>query len=156
MKKEYEINEGTLAIISLNNGNSKVLEDDKDYVVSCNSVNILDHSCKYFGSSYKGRKEGAKSIIGASYKMPIIVEEGRDIIFFPTSSPADKECIWIAVNKIGNFTKEKFNTTKVIFENGIELVIPLSYRSFENQVYRASRLSHLLNARRNSKSSISA
>lgn len=151
MKKEYEINEGTLAIISLNNGNSKILEDDKDYIVCCSSVNILDHSCKYFGSSYNGRKEGAKSIIGSSYKMPIIVEEDRDIIFFPTSSPDDCECIWLAVNKITKFTKEEFNTSKIIFDNGIELIVPLSYRSLENQIYRASRLSYLLKARKSNR-----
>ncbi len=151
MKKEYEINEGTLAIISLEDGKSKILEDNKDYVVSCKSYDILDHSCRYFGSSYQGRKDGAKSIIGSSYKMPIIVEEERDIIFFPTSSPDDKECIWLAVNKINNFSKGQFNTTKIIFDNGIELIVPLSYRSFENQVYRASRLSYLLNLRKSNK-----
>ncbi len=151
MKKEYEINEGTLAIISLENGSSKILEDNRDYVVSRKSFDILDHSCRYFGSSYQGRKDGAKSIIGSSYKMPIIVEEERDIIFFPTSSPDDKECIWLAVNKINNFSKGQFNTTKIIFDNGIELVVPLSYRSFENQVYRASRLSYLLNIRKSNK-----
>ncbi len=144
MKKEYEINDGTLAVISLKDGNSKILEDNQNYIVSCSSFDILDHSCKYFGSSYLGRKEGSKSMIGASYKLPIVIEDSRDIVFFPTSSPEDSECIWIAVNKIVTFNQEKYNTTKIIFENGIELIVPLSYRSVENQIYRATRLTYLL------------
>ena len=37
----------------------------------------MDDSCKYFGSSYQGRYEGTKNLIGMNYKLPIIIEESR-------------------------------------------------------------------------------
>ena len=103
MTKEYEINEGTLAIISMDEGCSKVIEDDNSYIVGDNAYNIIDHSCRYFGSSYNGRKEGSKSIIGQNYKLPIIIEDSMNIIFFPTASPDEDDCIWLAVNKIKSY-----------------------------------------------------
>lgn len=154
MKNEYEINNGTLAVISLEDGTSKILEDCGDYIVSCSSYDILDHSCRYFGSSYNGRKEGAKSIIGANYKLPIVIQDNLDIVFFPTMSPSDKRCIWLAVNKIKKYVSEQFNTTRIIFDNNKELVVPISYRVIENQVYRSTRLVHLLKERRTSDNSI--
>ena len=60
----YEINEGTLAIMSEDRGKSKILEDGNNYIINQKPYNIIDHSCKYFGSSYEGRKQGSKEIIG--------------------------------------------------------------------------------------------
>ena len=37
MKKEYEINEGTLAVLSVDNKTSKIMEDEQDYVVKQSS-----------------------------------------------------------------------------------------------------------------------
>ena len=152
MKNEYEINEGTLAIISMANGSSKILEDNNNYVIEKKSLDILDHSCKYFGSSYEGRKEGAKAIIGANYKIPIVVEDARNIVFFPTTSPDDNECMWIAVNRVKNFYEDQYNTTKIVFDNGAELLLPLSFRAVQNQIFRATRLSYLLKNRKNGNS----
>lgn len=103
MKKEYEINEGTLAVLSVDNKTSKIMEDEQDYVVKQSSFDVMDHSCRYFGSSYEGRRQGAKEIIGANYKLPIIIEDGRNIVFFPTLAAEDNECMWIAVNKIKSY-----------------------------------------------------
>lgn len=149
MKENYEINEGTLAIISMKNDHSKVLEDQESYVIDQKSFDILDHSCKYFGSSYDGRKEGSKAIIGANYKLPIIVEDERNIVFFPTTSPDDSECVWIAVNRIRDYYEDKYNTTKIVFDNGIEIVLSLSFRAIQNQIFRATRLSYLLKSHKN-------
>ena len=147
----YEINEGTLAIMSEDRGKSKILEDGNNYIINQKPYNIIDHSCKYFGSSYEGRKQGSKEIIGANYKLPIIVEDGRNIVFFPTLSADDDDCMWIAVNKIKNYEESEFNTTKITFLNNESIIVPLSYRSIQNQIFRATRLSYLLNERKNEK-----
>ena len=151
MKKEYEINEGTLAVLSVDNKTSKIMEDEQDYVVKQSSFDVMDHSCRYFGSSYEGRRQGAKEIIGANYKLPIIIEDGRNIVFFPTLAAEDNECMWIAVNKIKSSPHAVSNTTKIIFFNNVSLTVPLSYRSVQNQIFRATRLSYLLKTRKNDK-----
>ena len=83
--ENYEINRNTLAILSCGKEKSKIIEDDKEFYVNLSPLKIIDNSCKYFGSSYDGRFNGTKSILGISHKSPIIIEESSRIIFFPTT-----------------------------------------------------------------------
>ena len=103
MKFDYEINSSTLAIISMNDSCCKVLEEEEEYIINKSAYDVIDNSCKYFGSSYKGRYEGTKSLLGMNYKLPIIIEESRNIIFFPTSSPKLNDCFWISLNNISDY-----------------------------------------------------
>ena len=135
----YEINEGTLAILAKNK-KSLILEDDKKYVVDSLPFDVVDHSCKYFGSSYEGRKEGTKEILHINYKVPIIVDNSRNLIFFPTNSPISDDCSWLSLKSIKSIKEGDFNTTDVIFNNGVSINIPVSKRTMDNQILRASRL----------------
>lgn len=146
----YEINEGTLAIIANGEEEARVLEDENDYKIEQSAFEIMDKSCKYFGSSYNGRKEGSKSILGVEYKVPIVVEDSKNIIFFPTTSPYDSECIWLSLSHIKDYYQIDYNQTKVIFDNNKEIDVPISYRSIENQILRSARLESLLRNRKNS------
>lgn len=144
----YEINEGTLAILPSTKNKSKVLEDDNEYVVEKIPYEILEDSCSYFGSSYEGRKYGSKKILGADYKVPIIVEDSRNLIFFPTISPRSLDCIWFSSKRIKSYEKIRQDSTKVTFDNGKTLNIPISFRSFENQLLRAARLDYIIRNRK--------
>lgn len=142
----YEINEGTLAILAKNK-KSLILEDDKKYVVDSLPFDVVDHSCKYFGSSYEGRKEGTKEILHINYKVPIIVDNSRNLIFFPTNSPISDDCSWLFLKSIKSIKEGDFNTTDVIFNNGVSINIPVSKRTMDNQILRASRLDLIMRNR---------
>lgn len=142
----YEINEGTLAILAKNK-KSLILEDDKKYVVDSLPFDVVDHSCKYFGSSYEGRKEGTKEILHINYKVPIIVDNSRNLIFFPTNSPLSDDCSWLSLKSIKSIKEGSFNTTDVIFNNGVSINIPVSKRTMDNQILRASRLDLIMRNR---------
>ena len=109
----------------------------------------MEDSCKYFGSTYNGRKDSAKSILGAEYKVPIIVEENNNIIVFPTTSPSSADCVWISLGRIKYFEKIDSSNTKIVFDNNREIIVPCSYRTIENQVSRASRLDLVMRNRKN-------
>ncbi len=146
--KEYEINDETLAILPNDIWNSIVLEDDGNYEVSQKPLEIVDYSCKYFGSSYPGRKEGAKNILNSGYKLPILIEDANNLIFFPTSSPADDDCSWISLKNLKKYTKGKDGNTIVEFKNNKKITLNISYNSFNNQVMRASRLESIIRNRK--------
>ena len=148
MINSYEININTLAIIPINDKLSKIIEDDNIYTINQKTTDIIDHSCKYFGSSYSGRHEGTKTLIGVNYKTPVVIEESREIIFFPTSSPRFENCSWIALNKIKNYEKN-LNNSKIIFQNDLELELNISYGSLENQILRATLLESTIRKRKN-------
>ena len=150
MKNKYEFSKGTLAIVPNEGDTSLVLVDEDHYIVDQKPFQIMDESCRYFGSSYNGRKEGAKNILGADYKVPIVVEDSSNLIAFPTSSPLSDDCIWISLNRVQNIIKVDNYNTKVLFDNDIEIIVPCSFRSIENQLSRASRLDLILKNRKNS------
>ena len=145
--ENYEINLSTLAIVPLDSHISKIYEQDRDFIINKSVADIINNSCKYFGSSYNGRYEGAKDLLGMSYKLPIIIEETKEIIFFPTSSPRFNKCSWISLKNINNYEKKE---DKVIinFKNGMNLEFDLSIFSLENQIYRALRLENILKRRK--------
>jgi competence protein ComK len=110
----------------------------------------MEDSCKYFGSTYEGRKNGAKDILGAEYKVPIVVEDSNNLIVFPTTSPAAEDCCWISLKRVKKIEKIDSNNTKIIFDNNCEIIVDCSYRTIENQLSRASRLDLILRNHKNS------
>lgn len=148
MLDNYEINVNNLAIIPIDSKKSKVIELENDFLVKRKTTEIIDYSCKYFGSSYLGRQEGTKNLIGFNYKSPIVIEETREIIFFPTSSPRYPNCFWISLNNINNYKKYN-NISKIIFNNNNEIIIDISYESLQNQILRATMLESVLRKRKN-------
>lgn len=143
----YEISSETLAIIPIDNFCSKVIERDNTIIVSKTPMQIIEDSCSFFGSSYFGRAKGTKKLIGVSHKAPVIIEESREIIFFPTSSPRLYECCWVSLKNIEKYNKQE-NNALVLFNNGFILEISMSYGSLDNQVLRATRLESVLRTRK--------
>ena len=147
---KYEISKGTLAVVPNDENSSLIYEEDSRYIIEENPYKIMDESCKYFWSTYEGRKNGARTILGAEYKVPIVIEDSDNLIVFPTTSPSSEECCWITLKRVKNIEKIDQNNTKIIFDNLVELIVPCSYRTIENQLSRASRLDLILRNHKNS------
>lgn len=144
----YEINNDTLAILPIGDNRSKVIEKNKTFIVNLTPTKIIDDSCQYFGSSYQGRFSGTKNLIGITHKAPIIVEESKEMIFFPTSSPRLSNCAWISLKNLKNY-KRNNTCTELIFDNGNLINLKTSYGMIDNQVLRAARLESVLRLRKN-------
>ena len=144
---EYEINYDTQIIMPVGDNSSKIIESDEEYFVKRSVQNIMEHSCEYFGSSFEGRKEGTKKLLGITHKSPIIIEETRKIIFFPTTSPDNWDCIWINLEKIDNYYKIDNKTSEILFKNGDKIKLNVSIGSLSNQILRATRLKYILEER---------
>ena len=82
-------------------------------------------------------------------KSPSIIEESREIIFFPTSSPRFDNCSWISLNHIEEYNKDKKNPT-IQFSNGEVLPVEISFGSLENQILRSIKLCSILRKRKQS------
>ena len=62
--KEYEINEDTLALVSLDD-KTRVFEKNNNFIVEKEVSQIMEDSCQYFGSSLSGRKKGTEKLFKA-------------------------------------------------------------------------------------------
>lgn len=144
----YEISDVTLAVIPFNENSSKVIEYDAERVIDSNPYEVMEYSCEYFGSSIDGRMYSSKKILGSVYKVPILVDEYRNLVFFPTKSPNAKDNIWISLNNINSIKKLNLNETMILFNNNDKLVIELPYNALYNQILRATRISSVLKERK--------
>ena len=147
--EKYEINKETAAVVGVNNTFSKVIEKNKEYFIGDSSFSVMEHSCEYFGSTYSGRIIGSKKMLGANYKVPIIVEESNELIFFPISEIENPKCIWISL-KWFDRVEEEYGISYIYLKNGKKIPTKVSKYSIEHQVLRSSKLNLILNNRKNS------
>lgn len=139
MISEYYVSKDTLILIPIDKNITKVFDVNGVYIVEKNCFEIIDESCQYFGSSYGGRYIGAKRLLNMEYKIPIILDEVKETVIFPTCSPRLNNCCWICLNNIEKYEKNgKYSIIK--FSNGLYYEINLSYNTLENQVFRATLL----------------
>lgn len=148
MLENYEINSGTLAVIPIDEYTSKVIELDNEYIVNKPCFEIIDDSCNYYGSTYQGRYEGTKNMIGMNYKLPIIIEESKNIIFFPTTSPRLINCSWVSLNNLKTYLRNN-EGSDIVFKNDSIVNFSISIFSLESQILRALRLESILRSRKN-------
>lgn len=144
----YEINEETILIIPIGKSKSKVYELDMEFEVNMSPLTIIKNSCLYFGSSYEGRKEGTQSLIGVEMKVPIIIEDSRNIIFFPTSSCINKNSIWVSYQNLLKYSKFDDFSTMLYFKNNKNVKVDTRYNLVDNQIIRCIKLDTLLTKRK--------
>ena len=139
MREDYVINNETVVVMSVGLSCCKVFEKDESFEVNMSLKDIIELSCNYFGSSFEGRIEGSKYHLEYNYKLPIIIDEYRNIIIFPTKSYSDITNSIICLNQILDFEK-KDNNILLYLTNGKNIEINDSYGLFENQYLKAQKL----------------
>ena len=145
----YEIDLSTVMLIGIDESKTKVVTLDDEFILDIDSKKIMDNSCKFFGSSLSDRVNITKRLVGIKSKSPIIVEDSRNIIFFPLKSVRDKCNIWISFNNLEKYVKNG-DRTAFVFKNNKRVVIDFSYYIIDNQVTRSLMLDYELKKRRES------
>ena len=145
----YEIDLSTVMLIGIDDYKTKIITLDNEFITTDDSKKIIDNSCKFFGSSLTDRVNMTKRLINIKSKSPIVIEESRNIIFFPLKSVREKCNIWISFNNLEKYVKFDDKTT-FIFKNGKEVFIDFSYYIIDNQVTRSLMLDYELKKRRES------
>ena len=142
-REDYEISPFTFAIVPVEYGSktySKIIEFDDEILVPVKPSAIIKTSCDYFGADYPGRCNSTKVLLGISHKVPISLEPGNRLFFFPTTSPAKESCIWLSYEHIVSRVKLDSTKTQINFRNKQSIVVPVSYSIIENQMLRTAML----------------
>lgn len=142
LMEPYEINTSTLAVLPVSYGNrifSKIYELEDELISPFKPIEIIKESCFGFGSTYEGRKEATRKLIGITHKVPIAISPF--IYFFPTASPEAPHCVWVAHEHVLDYRKgPENNITIARFTNNQRISLPVSPNSFENQLIRTMML----------------
>ena len=147
----YEVSPLTMAILAVENENgvisAQIFESETDYLIDKSPVKMIDHACRYFGSSLRGRLDGTRDICGITHKAPISIDPASGMYFFPTTSPRNRNCSWIAHSHIDFIRPTENQMTDVHFKNGDKITLDISYGSLMNQIQRTAQFRYLLNDR---------
>lgn len=142
----YIISSKTLALIPIGLKKTHIIEEENEFDIDKQLIKIIDYNCKINGSSYLGRYQSSKLLIGISSKLPILLQEiGREI-YIPTNSIRNKNCCWISYNNIKDYYRIKKNTI-IVFKNNQKLVLDISFKIFEGQILKVNKLIFKLNSR---------
>ena len=145
----YEIDLSTIMLISINEEKTKIITLDDEFIIDVDSRKIVDNSCKFFGSCLNDRVNMTKRLVNIKSKSPIIIEESRNIIFFPLKSIREKCNIWISFNNLEKYVKSD-DKTIFYFKGEKQIIIDFSYYIIDNQVTRSLMLDYEIKKRRES------
>ncbi|MDQ0268808.1 competence protein ComK [Cytobacillus purgationiresistens] len=148
--EEYEINPNTLMIKPIEYGSkiySLIYELDEETISPFKPLDIIKKSCRFFGASYEGRKEGTRQLTGVTHKAPITIDPTNFIYFFPTASANNSSCIWISYEHVFHHQPMDGGMTEVVFKNRQLHSIEVSHNIFQNQLLRTALLKTTLNSR---------
>ncbi|TFJ93551.1 competence protein ComK [Lentibacillus salicampi] len=147
----YEVTPLTMAVIPHQDeggrSGARVLEEQEEYSVHSSPSKMIDRACKFFGSSLRGRQDGTRGICGITHKAPISIDPGSGMYFFPTTSPTNPKCSWIAHSHIDQVNQGPGRRTEIIFKNQTSILLDVSFGSMLNQVQRTAQYRYLLDNR---------
>lgn len=149
---DVEVTPLTMAVLSQETETGElgthILDERLEYIVQTTPTKIIENACKYYGSTLEGRLDGTRGISKFVYKPPIAIDPSSGMFFFPTSSPKHKTCSWIAHSHIAYINpKHNQRETEIIFKNGRNILLPVSYGSINNQVQRTAQFRYDLETR---------
>lgn len=98
---------------------------------------IIEHSCRFYGSSYHFKKEDTIRITGIISKPPILFTPLFPTYFFPTHSDRKDENTWINIHYVQNIKSLKDRKSKVTFVDNQFITIDISAHSMRHQYLNA-------------------
>ena len=141
--EEYQISRSTLAILPMEYGSklySQIYDLDNNQFSPSKPLELIKKGCRAFCSSYEGRRDGSRQLLGFTHKIPITIDSTNMMYFFPTASPLSKRCAWISHAHVLHYEKVDSANTLVYFRNKKTVIIPVSTYTFENQMLRTALL----------------
>lgn len=148
----YEITPLTLAVVAYwdpkrEKFTSKIMEEQSETFVDLTPTKVIDQACKFFGDSLEGKRAGTKEVCGITHKAPICIDPPSGMYFFPTSSPSNPDCSWIAHSHISHVQQGENQLAEIVFFNGRRLTLETSVGSIINQKHRTAQFRFLLSNR---------
>ncbi|KIQ93563.1 Genetic competence transcription factor [Anoxybacillus thermarum] len=149
--EEYIIMEETAALVPQYDEYGRlgtiVYELYDTYKVDQSPKQIMQQSCRYYGSTYEGKVQAAKHILGIRQMAPVSVCEALRLYFFPTCSPDSDRCVWIAQSHIKTIQPHGKKKTKVVLKNNKQLIVDIQKGTMEGKMYKTAMLIFILQQR---------
>ncbi len=144
--EKYLITKDTIGL--LKKGNKTIIYNvNKIEVINKNINYILEYNCKYYGSTFLGRKKFAQNVLNIKYKVPIIIDDDNNIILLQLNSLRKDECLLLIFNKVLNYEQKNYYLL-INCLNKYSFRTLISLNSFENLIFNAIKIKGILNYRK--------
>lgn len=119
---------------------TKITDKKKGIIYSKRTAkSLIKESALTYHYSIKGHLEIVKSKYPTMKKIPLMVNPTLSILMIPTTSPNQSLCKWLNFIQIDQYRPSKKHT-KIRFRNGEEVILPISYYAFDQQMSKAAKL----------------
>ncbi len=112
------------------------LEDGKVMFLEEKPMDLINCWCIHNGSTAFGRMKAFNILTGSIQKPAILINERSRIVFFPTLSKKDKDCVWLNNQKILQTKMIDALHTEITLITGFKLIVDSNKRTIENQMRR--------------------
>ncbi|MDQ0207004.1 competence protein ComK [Alkalicoccobacillus murimartini] len=147
---EYDINSETLSMQPNRDIEyvTIVKEENTTYLVKKTPRQLLEAACLLNGSSYLGRIEYIRKLLGLRNKVPVLISERQSIIAGPTHSPTHPDCVWFFASHVltsRSCKKHGKNGTLITFRDHSSLFVDISVSQFTSALNKARICQGMLN-----------
>lgn len=115
------------------NGEYYTIVVEKNYVFHVNMPmqKLLDINLRYYGSSYRGARDGSRAILGNIQIYPIAISMLEKVIWLPSESIKSPNRVWFALHCI-HYPELKpcGDQTSITLTSGLQFTIPVQHKNF--------------------------
>jgi competence protein ComK len=149
--QQYIIRPETMALLpcSFADGSlgTLVIEENTECCVTLMPKRIVEDSCGYYGSTYRGRKKVAMDM-GYKSMPPICVCGELGIIFISSMTERSNYCAWLAFMHVHNWVESnEKGYLSVLLSGGKEIKLPMNSGPFSGRMLRAMQYNRELHDR---------
>ncbi len=115
------------------------LEDGNVLLLEEKPMDLIERWCIHNGSTASGRMKAFNILTESIQKPAVLINERSRIVFFPTLSKNDKDCVWINDQKILQTKTIDALHTEITFITGYKTIVDSNRRTIENQIRRCKK-----------------
>lgn len=111
-------------------GGTRVVSQEGTAVVpSMRPFDLLDRMCLQNGSDLSGAVRAGHYYLRNGYKVPVRIHGYEESFFFPTAGMRQKDCVWLAGQRVRQMEDDLNGGTVVTFYDGNHVGVKISLRS---------------------------
>jgi competence protein ComK len=116
------------------------VSDKKPVLINKKALTIIQKSCLHHLSTYDGRREASKQMLGVKSKLPVVIDSIDGTYLFPISSHLKPDCVWIALSHVKELKIIDKKKTEVLFKDGQKVMVNASLLVVFSQLELANEL----------------
>ncbi len=134
-----------LLLLYANNGSCLGIDSEgNEHPYEKTAGEIISGWCILHACTMHGRQEAAAKMFGWHQKIPVLISEITQEIWFPVAGGKAADNVWICCDAVFSFHRAGDHQTRIVFLSGVVAVIDCDVRTVRLQMKRCRQLTERL------------